>query len=470
MSNLAEIPTTITKPLQECVKVEGETVTLAAEVSKPKVQADWYKDDQGIEPDEKFEIKVDDTVQSLTIKDLTLEDEGEYTIEVPGDSSTAMVWVEGKFPPSSRAKRNQSSPQDQSSYSGHHPPSPSNLCLPHHPHCTVICVKTFGVPKGYFCLRLFLCMQWPLKTFGVRFLNGKAWFDLFLSWIYSTSPSLQVLPASRTAPVSIRSAYMWEQLPKQFPTLTIRWYQNNQASTCLTSRKHGKRHFSTFHVKEKRGKKRKKEHYTDVNESFGPFWVGNKAMAVIIIKEEEKWTVLAVFFLINQYKQRNPCPAQLPSAHLSLLAECPISITRPLEDVRAPEGGSVSLVCEVSSPHLPAKWFKDGQQVLPSAACVITQDGKLHTLTLPALLPEDAAQYVCKVASKSTTAKVTVEGRWCFFSILVAKGGWVFPEMLNAVSIKRWNGESGYVYTDAVVESTFKAFWVAVFVWETWFS
>ena len=126
MSNLAEIPTTITKPLQECVKVEGETVTLAAEVSKPKVQADWYKDDQGIEPDEKFEIKVDDTVQSLTIKDLTLEDEGEYTIEVPGDSSTAMVWVEGKFPPSSRAKRKQSSPQDQTSYSGHHPPSPSN--------------------------------------------------------------------------------------------------------------------------------------------------------------------------------------------------------------------------------------------------------------------------------------------------------------------------------------------------------
>lgn len=95
-SHLSEIPTTITKPLEECVTIEGDTVTLEAEVSKSKVTGEWYKDDREIAPDDKFEIKVIDTVQSLVIRDLTLEDEGEYTIEVPGDSSTAMVWVEGK--------------------------------------------------------------------------------------------------------------------------------------------------------------------------------------------------------------------------------------------------------------------------------------------------------------------------------------------------------------------------------------
>ena len=101
LSGLSEIPTTITKPLQECVTIEGDTVTLEAEVSKPSIKGEWYKDDREIAPDEKFEIKVEDTLQSLTIHDLTLEDEGEYTIEVPGDSSTAMVWVEGKSSDSS---------------------------------------------------------------------------------------------------------------------------------------------------------------------------------------------------------------------------------------------------------------------------------------------------------------------------------------------------------------------------------
>lgn len=94
---LAEIPTTVTKPLKECVTIEGDTVTLEAEISKPNVIGAWFKDEGEIAPDEKFDIKVQDTIQSLTIKDLTLEDEGEYTVEVPGDSSTAMLWVEGKF-------------------------------------------------------------------------------------------------------------------------------------------------------------------------------------------------------------------------------------------------------------------------------------------------------------------------------------------------------------------------------------
>ena len=73
-------------------------MTLEAEVSKPDVKGTWFKDDNEIPSDDKYEFKTEDTVHSLTIKNVDLEDEGEYAIEVPGDSSTAMVWVEGKLP------------------------------------------------------------------------------------------------------------------------------------------------------------------------------------------------------------------------------------------------------------------------------------------------------------------------------------------------------------------------------------
>ncbi len=86
---------TIVVPLQETTTIEGETVTLQCEVSKPDVDGVWFKDNVELAPDEKFEPILDGVFQALTIHDVELEDEAEYTIEVPGDSSTATLWVEG---------------------------------------------------------------------------------------------------------------------------------------------------------------------------------------------------------------------------------------------------------------------------------------------------------------------------------------------------------------------------------------
>lgn len=90
-----DTPVTIVVPLQETTTIEGETVTLQCEVSKPDVDGVWFKDNVELAPDEKFEPILDGVFQALTIHDVELEDEAEYTIEVPGDSSTATLWVEG---------------------------------------------------------------------------------------------------------------------------------------------------------------------------------------------------------------------------------------------------------------------------------------------------------------------------------------------------------------------------------------
>ena len=94
---LPDSPVHIVVPLQETTTIEGETVTLQCEVSKPDVDGVWFKDNLELAPDEKFEPILDGVIQALTIHDVELEDEAEYSIEVPGDSSTATLWVEGGY-------------------------------------------------------------------------------------------------------------------------------------------------------------------------------------------------------------------------------------------------------------------------------------------------------------------------------------------------------------------------------------
>lgn len=91
-------PVTITKPLEEVQATEGDTVTLTAEASQPQVESTWFKDDFELIPEEnKFDMNTEGVSHELTIHDVETKDEGEYTLAIGDDTSTAMVWVEGKY-------------------------------------------------------------------------------------------------------------------------------------------------------------------------------------------------------------------------------------------------------------------------------------------------------------------------------------------------------------------------------------
>ena len=54
-------------------------------------------DQKEIKPDERHELKTDGACQILTIRDVQLGEEAEYTVRVgpKGPSTTAPLWVEG---------------------------------------------------------------------------------------------------------------------------------------------------------------------------------------------------------------------------------------------------------------------------------------------------------------------------------------------------------------------------------------
>lgn len=91
-----EEPLKFTKPLSDQEVTEGVTVILECEVSKPNISATWYKNNIKIRKEPRFQTAMDKKVHTLTIKDVTLDDESEYSIKVGDQTSKANVYIEGK--------------------------------------------------------------------------------------------------------------------------------------------------------------------------------------------------------------------------------------------------------------------------------------------------------------------------------------------------------------------------------------
>lgn len=59
---------------------------------------------------------------------------------------------------------------------------------------------------------------------------------------------------------------------------------------------------------------------------------------------------------------------------------------------------------------MPAKWMKDGIEVIPSDKVVIEAKGKVHKLTLKDTTLDDRAEYTICVKDRTSTAPLFVEG------------------------------------------------------------
>ncbi len=90
-----ETPVTFTLPLQDTTTSEEGSFTLECHTSQPAKEVQWAKDEQLLTPSEKVEILTEGTVHTLTVKDVTPEDEGLYTAKVGDQVTSARLNVEG---------------------------------------------------------------------------------------------------------------------------------------------------------------------------------------------------------------------------------------------------------------------------------------------------------------------------------------------------------------------------------------
>ncbi|CAN9500397.1 unnamed protein product [Ophioblennius macclurei] len=86
----------------------------------------------------------------------------------------------------------------------------------------------------------------------------------------------------------------------------------------------------------------------------------------------------------------------------------PLTFKVGLKNQEAPEGGSVSLRCELSRAGVPVQWWKGEDQLSPGARCHMTLKGNVAELTVKNIQPEDVGEYSCVFGEQKTTAEVNV--------------------------------------------------------------
>ncbi|XP_075771088.1 myosin-binding protein C, fast-type isoform X2 [Pelodiscus sinensis] len=82
------------------------------------------------------------------------------------------------------------------------------------------------------------------------------------------------------------------------------------------------------------------------------------------------------------------------------------------------KGQKIKLVVEISNPDLPIKWFKNGQEIKPSAKYIFENVGKKRILTINKCTLADDAAYECLVSDEKCFTEVFVKEP----PVLIVKG------------------------------------------------
>ena len=86
---------TFTVPLKDTTVGESESAELQCAVSKPKQPVTWEKNKEEVTPDDRVTIEEDSGTHTLTINNVTPDDDAEYTVYLGDQSTSAKLTVEG---------------------------------------------------------------------------------------------------------------------------------------------------------------------------------------------------------------------------------------------------------------------------------------------------------------------------------------------------------------------------------------
>ncbi|XP_066483112.1 obscurin isoform X11 [Tiliqua scincoides] len=86
-------PVVFIKQLEDVEVSENDKAVLRCDLSKPNTRVEWKKGSSAIQPSQKFQIKMEGNVHTLTICDAVPEDAGEYSCNTADRKSTARLKV-----------------------------------------------------------------------------------------------------------------------------------------------------------------------------------------------------------------------------------------------------------------------------------------------------------------------------------------------------------------------------------------
>ncbi|XP_041100602.1 obscurin isoform X4 [Polyodon spathula] len=114
----------------------------------------------------------------------------------------------------------------------------------------------------------------------------------------------------------------------------------------------------------------------------------------------------SVVFCVGPYTSTAELKVKGPPAHFTLV----------LSDVEVEESATATLSCELSQPDcLDIQWRKGSLPISPSSKYQMRQMGTVHTLSINQVTAEDVGEYTCDNGQQQTTAKLTLKALPVFF-------------------------------------------------------
>ncbi|KAM9719650.1 obscurin isoform 25-T26 [Menidia menidia] len=102
------------------------------------------------------------------------------------------------------------------------------------------------------------------------------------------------------------------------------------------------------------------------------------------------------------------CGDQKTTASIKIKAQ-PVTFKENLKSQEAEEGANIILICELSKPGVPVEW-KKGSQVLKSGEKYqMKQKASVNELLINKAVPEDSGEYSCVCGDQKTTASIKIK-------------------------------------------------------------
>ncbi|XP_068593691.1 obscurin isoform X3 [Cebidichthys violaceus] len=357
------LPASFKEKLKNQEKKEGESVTLRCKLSKPADGVQWKKGSEILKAGKKYEIKLRETSCELQIKNLEVEDSGEYSC-MCGDQKTSATVKVNALPPTYKQKLENQEAEEGASV-------------------TLSCeLSKPGVPvewkKGTQVLKSGEKYQMKQKASVNELLINKVVPED--SGDYScvcgdqkTSASIKIKAQPVTYKQKLENQEAEEgasvtlccELSK--PGLPVEWKKGTQVL--------------------KSGEKYQMKQKASVNE-----------LLINKVVPEDSGDYSCV------------CGDQKTSASIKIKAQ-PVTYKQKLENQEAEEGASVTLCCELSKPGVPVEW-KKGTQVLKSGEKYqMKQKASVNELLINKVVPEDSGDYSCVCGDQKTSASIKIKAQ-----------------------------------------------------------
>lgn len=91
------LPVIFTQHMRNQETMEGKSITLRCELSKPEALVKWWKGQEELTGDEKYHMKTEGKTAELVIRDVLCEDAGIYSCTIGDQKISTEIKVRGRF-------------------------------------------------------------------------------------------------------------------------------------------------------------------------------------------------------------------------------------------------------------------------------------------------------------------------------------------------------------------------------------